>query len=429
MKSKIVKLLKRPFVRNVIIISTGTLAAQAITLFLTPVITRLYGPEAYGLMGVFVSLLGIVTPIAALTYPIAIVLPKKEEEAQGIIRLSFYISLITSMVAVLIIIFLSEHIVKLFNIEEIESYLFLIPVAILLAGFSQIMQQWLIRTKQFRITAKTTFVQALVMNSGKVGVGVFYPVAPVLISLSAIAPGFNAFLMYLFLKKSNEKQVFYYNKSISIKKLATNYKDFPLFRAPQVFINAISDNLPVVLLTSFFGPASVGFYSLGRTALSIPTTLIGKSIGDVFYPRISDAGKNGENLTNLIKKTMFLLGIIAVIPFGLIIIFGPGLFSFVFGAEWRGAGEYARWIALWLFFKFIYQPCIIALPVLSAQAFHLKFTIINLMVRLLSLIIGFYVFSDDLMAIALFGISAAILSICLIFITLQISKRFDNRLN
>ena len=105
------------------------------------------------------------------------------------------------------------------------------------------------------------------------------------------------------------------------------------------------------------------------------------------------------------------------------ILFGPFLFSLVFGSDWFMAGEYARWIALWVYFMFINQPSVRSLPVLSAQAFHLKFTTVTLIVRVLALSAGYYFFNDDLLAVAFFGVSGAILNVILILLTLRISKR------
>src|SRR5699024_8145212 len=200
---------------------------------------------------------------------------------------------------------------------------------------------------------------------------------------------------------------------------------FPLYRAPQVFINAISESLPILLLTTFFGPASAGFYSIGRTVLTVPTQLIGKSVGDVFYPRISEAANKGESLPKLIKNATIGLSLIGLVPFGLIVIFGPWIFGFVFGTEWVTAGEYARWMALWMFFMFINRPSIKVLPVLSAQAFHLKFTIFTLVIRAAALAVGYYIFLSDLTAVAFFSVSGAILNICLVLITLKLSKEFS----
>ncbi|KXH86085.1 lipopolysaccharide biosynthesis protein [Sporosarcina sp. HYO08] len=426
MKSKLKKILKKPFVRNVIIMATGTAAAQGISLLLLPLITRLYGPEAYGLMGVFMAVVMIVTPIAALTYPIAIVLPKQDEIAKALIRLSLYITLGISGITLFILLLFKQPIVQLFQIEDIAPYLFLIPIVILFAGLFQVMDQWLVRTKQFGTTAKVTFLHALIVQGSKVGVGLFHPMASVLITLSALGTGIRIILLALFTKGTDIKSFFDINKNheqVSLKAVAKTHRDFPLYRAPQTLIDAISQNLPILMLTSFFGPASAGFYTIGRTVLSVPVQLIGNSVGDVFYPRISEAGNNGENLTKLIKKATIALASVGIIPFGIVIIFGPWLFSFVFGEGWATAGEYARWIALWIFFMFINGPSIKAIPVLSLQAYQLKYSIITIIIRTTALAIGYFIFSSDLVAIALFGISGAVRTFTLTLIIIHKSKK------
>ncbi|MBY0145116.1 lipopolysaccharide biosynthesis protein [Neobacillus niacini] len=425
MKRNIIELSKKPFIRNVLIMATGTAAAQAVSMALSPIITRLYGPEAFGLLGAFTAVIGIISPIAALTYPIAVVLPKSDNDAKGLIRLSIYISACFAMIVAITLIVLKQPIVRMFNIESIAPFLYLLPLVTFFSALEEVTEYWLIRTKQFRITAKVTILQSFIINGSKVGLGFFHPLAAGLIILTVIGQFLRVSMMILFAKGSNIKQELEGDnaESLSIKELAKKHKDFPLFRAPQVFLNAVSQGLPILMLTSFFGPASAGFYSLGRTVLSIPSQLIGKSVGDVFYPRISEAANKGEDLTLLIKRATLSLGAIGIIPYGIVIIFGPWLFGFVFGSDWIKAGEYARWIALWVFFMFINQPSVKALPVLSAQSFHLKFTFITLITRIALLALGYYVFLSDIIAIALFGVSGAILNIILILFTLQKSKK------
>ncbi|WNF37356.1 oligosaccharide flippase family protein [Bacillaceae bacterium IKA-2] len=425
MKSKLIKLSKKPFVQNVAIVATGTAAAQAITMAFAPVITRLYGPEAFGVLGVFMAMVAIISPIAALTYPIAIVLPKSDADAKVLIGISLYISVGMSAVIALILVLFNNPIVTFLQIEVIAPFLYLIPLVILFSAFLQVAQQWLIRTKQFRITARVAFLQALFLNSAKAGIGWFNPVAAVLIILATLGSALHALMLFLGASRSQRKQVEELTESNTVKELAKKHRDFPIYRAPQVFINAISQSLPVLLLASFFGPASAGFYTIGKTVLGMPAQLIGSSVGDVFYPRIAAAANNGENLTRLITKATLGLAAVGIIPFGIIIALGPWIFGFVFGAEWVLAGEYARWIALWSFFMFLNNPSVKALPVLSAQLFHLRFTIFTVTTRISVLAIGYYVFSSDIVAVALFGVSGAIINIILILITLQKGKSFD----
>lgn len=95
------------------------------------------------------------------------------------------------------------------------------------------------------------------------------------------------------------------------------------------------------MLVSLFGPVSAGYYFLGNTVLNLPSTLIGISFGNVFYAKISETQKNEKQITHLIIKATLGLFIIGVIPFGVVIIFGPILFNFILGDERKTAGEYA----------------------------------------------------------------------------------------
>src|SRR5699024_7966921 len=429
MKNKIIKLYKNKFVRNVIILASGAAGAQAIAMILSPIITRMYGPEAYGIMGTFTSIISIIAPVAALTYPISIVLPKNDSNAKGIIRLSLIITLLISITSLLIIILFNKKIVEIFNINEIVHYMYLIALVIIFGGLMEVSEQWLIRTQQFAVNAKVTILQALIINGSKIGIGLFYPFASVLVILNVLANGLKATMMIVFAKKSTyrNKDDDKSEKEKNIKRLTRVYYDFHFYRVHETFLNTLSNSLPILMLSAFFGPASAGFYSIGRNVLSMPSRLIGKSVEDVFYPRIATAANNNENITKLIIKATLALGFVGILPYGLIIAFGPYIFSLVFGSEWIIAGEYARWIALWSFFAFINRPSVRSLPVLSAQRFHLIYTVFMLVTRLGVLALGYYIFASDIIAVALFGITGAILNFGLIAITLRISINNKNK--
>lgn len=430
MREKLINILNKSFVRNVTVLASGTAAAQAISMLSSPFITRLYGPDAFGIMGAFMAIVQIFAPVAALTYPTAIVLPKKNIEAKKIIEVSLFVTLTIAILLTLVIFLYNEEITEILQISEVSSFLYLIPLIVFFSGIIQVSEQWLTRTKQFSINAKVTFLQSLIINSSKIGIGIVNPVATVLVFLTASADCLKVILVLIFLNRSKNKSIENLNIklskqnniNLSIKELAKKYMDFPLFRAPQVLINSLSQRTPILILTAFFGPTAAGFYTLGNTVLQKPIQLIGNSVGDVFYPRISEAANNNEDIAHLIKKTTLVLAIVGLIPFGIIILFGPWIFSVIFGSEWLVAGKYAQWIGLFLYFEFINRPSVRALPVLGAQFFHLKFTVIILIIRVSALSVGYYLFSSDLVAIALFGISSAILNLTLFISVLKRSN-------
>ncbi len=406
------------------IVATGTAAAQAVTMAFAPVITRIYGPEAFGILGVFMAMVGIIAPLAALTYPTAIVLPKGDSDAKGIIRISLYVSICIATITALILLFFNRQLVYLLKIEDIAPFLYLIPLVILFSAFLQVAQQWLIRTKKFRVTAKAAFLNSLILNIAKVGFGWFYPVATVLVILATLGSAIHALMLILGIRRLNYTQIRGSFGFTKLKVLALKYRDFPIFRAPQVFTYAISQSLPILLLSSFFGPASAGLYSISRTVLVMPITLIGKSIGDVLYPKLTETFNDGKGITKMIVKATLGLSALGIIPFGVVIAFGPWLFSFVFGSEWLLAGEYARWLAFWLFFMFINRPSVIAIPILGLQGKFLVYEVFSILLKVIAILFGFFFFDNDILAVALYSIAGVIAYLFLIFWVIKKSKSF-----
>ncbi|TYS59869.1 oligosaccharide flippase family protein [Sutcliffiella horikoshii] len=422
---------KNKFIRNVITLASGTAAAQGINMLFSPIITRIYGPEAFGILGVFVSIISIVTPIVALTYPVAIVLPKSDSEAKRLIRLSLYISLAMSVIVYLILSLFEVTIIKMLQIDSITPFLLFIPIVMLCLASQQVATQWLLRKKQFGLTAKIVVAQSLIVNSSKLSLGLLYPISATLILVTSIGMGIHAVMLSIGARitKTNQEQEIdtslNKNQKPPLLMLAKKYCDFPLYRGPQEFLAALSQSMPILLLTYLFGPAVAGFYTLGKSILGLPSQLIGKAVGDVFYPRIAEASHSNEKITKLLRKATTTLAAVGLFPFGVIIMFGPVLFSFVFGSEWEIAGEYARWIALWSYALFVSKPCINTIPIISAQKFHLYYTFVNIIFRAIALILGGFVFNNDIIAVALFGLTGAFFSVLLIIFTLNKSEKFD----
>ena len=423
------KMTQSKFAENVGIVTIGTAGAQAINMAFAPLITRIYGPEVFGLYGSFVSLIAILTSIASLTYPIAIVLPKEDSDAKGIVKLSFWLALIISTITAVILFFFGEALLKLIGSETITAYVMLIPLALFFASMLQITEQWLIRKKQFKIISKIAITQALIVNSFKTSFGWLNPTATVLIIINISCTALHVAMMVLGVKRNTNAQakinIDYTAKTT--KQLAQDYIDFPIYRAPQMFVGTVSQSMPVLMLASFFGPAVSGFYVLARLALMVPSAIIGKSIGHVFYPRITDAAHNKENLTRLIIQSTLGLAAVGFIPFAIVIVFGPWLFSFVFGAEWVVAGEYARWLALWAYVGFVNIPSVKSVPVLFLQAKLLTYELFGIAGRLITLLIGFYYFESDVLSVGLLSIFGVVWNIFLIFYVILISKKKKNR--
>lgn len=422
MYKRVKTFIRSPLLRHVVIVASGAAGAQIITIVFTPLITRLYGPEAFGLLGTYMALLAVLTPMAALTYPIAIVLAKEDAEAECLAKMSIMLACGLSTIVLVIILIYGDGLASLLSADSIKPYLWLIPFVMTLAVIQQVLEQWLLRKSQFKVSAQVAILQSVIINSAKTGAGVCCPAAAVLIILQTIASGLNALLLWIGLDRStNSINLYSKNKFFKIKEIAFKYKEFPLYRAPQVFLFTLSQSFPVLMLAFYFGPASAGFYSLARTVMGIPVTLVSKSVGDVFYPKITQVINNNGNAFSLILNATIGLSFVGFIPFVVVILMGPAIFGIVFGDNWLMAGEYARWIAAWLFFGFLNRPSIAAIPVLNLQRWFLNYEILSTTLKIISLVLGFLIFESDLYAIALMSISGAVAYCVLLIKVLKVT--------
>ncbi len=420
--------LRSKLLRNIVTVVSGTAGAQAITLAFMPVITRIYGPEAYGVLGTFLSVTMMLIPVAALTYPIAIVLPKRDGDARGLVRLALVTALVLATLVALALQLFGERLAAVADISIIQPYLMLIPFVMFCGAALEISQQWLFRTQRFRITASVAVGHSLLFNSIRTVAGLLQSSALVLVCTTALQQALHAAMLGLAMLRAKPHTDNHHGDaeqdSPGMLELARQHSDFPKFRAPVMLINAVSQHLPTLVLAAYFGPAAAGFFALCKQALTMPTNLIGKSVADVYYPRISRAIHDREPVAAMLLKATAALGLVGLVPFTLVAVIGPWLFALVFGEQWHVAGEYARWLALAEYVIFVSRPCVVAVPALSLQGRFLLFEMFSTSLRVLSLFGGALLIGNALATVQAFAVASIVIYSSLMVIVLIASRRW-----
>lgn len=396
---------KSKFVRNVLAVATGVAAAQAISLVFMPFLTRLYGPEAFGALAAFTSIINIITPLATLGYANAIVMPKTTQEANAIARLSLVSAAIVAPVVLIVVHIFKFQLAKVTDLEGQPNLLYLIPVSLLLVALLSVANQVAIREGLFKVKSSSYVASNFIMNLGKLGAGYISATGITLIIFLIISKLINYTILMARVPKVG---VFNFRQWFGIggiRKAALDNKDFAIYRLPQSMLNAAAVGLPVILLTNYYGSSAAGYYSLTTLILGAPVLLLGQSVGEVFYPKITNAiRQQASNSLQLVIKATLALGGVAIIPFGTVILFGPDLFAFAFGEQWKTAGEYAQWIAPWLACVLATRGILAAFPILNLQSYLLVQEVFSIILRSLALIVGLKYYQSDLIAIALFSV-------------------------
>jgi len=421
------KFWKNHLVRDVTLLSAGTAGAQALSILSAPIITRLYGPEAYGIFGVFLSFLTILSSMGAMSYPLALPLPQERGEAIQITRISAIAALcFCSLLAVLILIptSLSE---QLQSASRLGEWLHWIPLALLIGTSAQIASQWLVRDKVFKATSTITLANSAWTNAGRIILGFAWPSVAALI-LTHIAGQIlltarMATVIHRHLLAGQSKNTQTIQSPRALINIAAKYKSFPLYRAPQDFINSVSRGIPIILLSTISGPGAAGLYALATQMVGTPSSLIGNAVTNVLYPEMTQKARENGQLTPAIIKSTGILALLGIAPFGAIILFSPAIFSAIFGDSWAEAGIFSQWLSILYYFNFINKPAVAAIPALGIQRELLIYEIASTTAKLAGLYYGFTYLRGSTPAIALFSIAGAVAYIILILRVIIVSRR------
>jgi O-antigen/teichoic acid export membrane protein len=417
--------LRRQFFRNVAVVLTGAALSQVITVALSPIISRLFSPAAFGVVGTFMAVMGLIGPITTLAYSAAIVLPKQDEDAAAVVWLSLLSSAAVSIISFFVVVLLDSYIVVDW-LEPVRMLLYFVPVVIIFEGVFQVAQQCLIRERRYLSVAYINITQAALSGGAKILAGLSYPSSFSLVLASLLAVPFNAVLCVIMLNLSRPEG--WWPAPARLEKIsatARRYLDFPLYQAPQSVVSAISQSLPLLVLAYFHGPAAAGFFSLSNSVLGAPTQLLTKAINDVFYLRLVDASHKGEEIKPLILKAAGTLSAISIIPLGAVALAGPFLFQLLFGVSWSEAGEYSQWLSLLTFTTLVLRSGLSAVPILNMQGEYLLFEITSTMLKLASLSVTLIAQVQPVVPIALFSIVGSITNVLFFFYVTIKSGRLD----
>lgn len=414
-------------VRNVFILMSGTAGAHLITLSLSPIITRLYSPDSLGMLASFLALIAIVLPIASLSYPMAIVLPNSDAQAIKLVNISLRITLIFLIAIALLWMFFSHSFLHFVDLSSFDSYFFLcaLLLALIVGTFITILSQWLIRHELFKLSSKALIFRSLFINLSKVSIGLIMPFGKVLIIVTIIGGFIHSIYIFIKLKAELSKKHILFDFGYD-KETAKSYSDFPKFRTPQSVLMNVNQNMPIILLASFFGSTPAGLYFLCRSTLLVPITLIAKSVNDVLFPKINKAYVDNKPIASIIIKATLYLVLIAFPPLVFFIFFGEEAFILIFGEEWAGAGIMSQWVALRFYFGFISRACLTALPVFKLERFLLFNSALNFVLSLFGFYLGFVLFDNYLYAVALFSLFGVVPQALIIFVAIKRAKTHDN---
>jgi O-antigen/teichoic acid export membrane protein len=198
-----------------------------------------------------------------------------------------------------------------------------------------------------------------------------------------------------------------------MRQLAKDYRDFPMYAASQNVINALSSGMPILLLTHFYGIVVAGAYAFGMRILVAPMGLVLSALRQVLFQKAGETQHQGGNLAPLYVKITAGLFAMAFVPSLVLFIWAPQLFTWIFGSQWHTAGEFARFLALWMMFVFCNLPAVLFARLIRIQRAIFIYDLVLLGARGAALMLG-GLYLNELQTITLFSLVGAAMNAILI---------------
>ncbi len=390
------------FLTSVVTLLSATVASQLILVLATPLLTRLYDPDDFGVFAVFLAVMSVVLVGSSLRYEFAIPLPRNKKSARILLTLALLINILIAVLSLLAVAIFREDIAMFTKTPALADYLWLLPIIIFFAGSYKALNYWALRNYDYKSIGRTKILQSLSnigiqLAAGLAGLGALGLILGQLVGQSAGAARLakGAGLRYCF-----SWAAFSPHRSLV---LLRKHQRFPKYDVPAATVDVMSTQLPNILLAVLFNPAIAGLYLLAERVLSMPMALIGQAVGQVLLGSTREAIQQGT-LIKLAMKMILGLSAIIVLPTLVVFIAAEDLFAMIFGEVWREAGLYASWMMLGLAVQFLYSPLSMILMATNGQQLNLYINLFMLISKASAVVYGYYMGSH---MVAIIGFSLA----------------------
>jgi O-antigen/teichoic acid export membrane protein len=375
-------------------------------------------PADYGLIGIYMVFCALLGTLSTMQFQNAIITADDEETALTAFNLSLFVNTSFFIVLSFLILIFRHQISSLYNTPDVERWLIFAPVSTFSIGLNSVLTAWAIRKRKFKIISINRIFAAIIAPIFSILLGVFL-IGPlglfIGLFISQIVPTIT--LSAQLVRKEELKVSFDIRR---MKAVAKKFRNYPIFSLPAEFINNFANQIPLMILGRTGGIQVVGWYNLSVRMLALPTTLISTSIADVFRQRASEDYFLYGTCRPIFMKVFKSLVLIVTPVMALLALFGPQLFSFVFGQQWKEAGVITQILTILYGFKFVASPLSYVTYIANKQWVGLLIDML-----LLAILFAVYIVSDVYnlnyrTSLVMFSLSYAVLY----FITFYLSYKF-----
>ena len=344
---------------------SGSVLAQAIPLCLAPVLTRLFSPEQFGALALFLSVALILSVTVTARYEVAIMLPKLEKNAEAVFFVCVLLSLLMSGFISVGILFLYPQLESILGV----TCVYLVPLFTLAIGIWESSKALLVRRENYecvalrRVELSATIGGLQVAFGGLTNFGVTG-----LILGQVIAQLIASAKLFIAVTRSGIES---FTSLTLLRTIAAmrRYRSLAIKGTPALFISRAAQESLIFLVAIFISPGVSGLVALLNRVLLAPSAMLAANIGEVFYQKICNIPRSAS-FPLILKFTLSL--ILVSLPLHMILFVLLDLyFVDVFGEEWSAALEILPYLVVVTTMSFVFSPVSMLFNYFEIQGYNL----------------------------------------------------------
>jgi O-antigen/teichoic acid export membrane protein len=420
MKLSLRALLPRaPLARGVTVLVTGSALGQVLVLAASPLLTRLYTPADFGILGVFSALSTILGVVVSLRYELAIPLAEDDGRVVNLLALSLVAALIVSSLTGAILWLWGDVITGWLNAEALRPLLWLLPVGLLAVGCMRALIHWAIRRQDFGHITRTEISRSIGRVVTQIGFG-FVVSGPFGLLIGQII-GQSAGITTLARAFHRREGLLWRTIRLGdMARAASRFAKLAMLATGAALLNNGGQLAPALFIAALYGVEVAGWYALAQRILETPA-LVSTAVARVYLseaPRRARA--NVASMYALFKAATWRLLAFGLLTLGLVVVAGPQLFGLVFGSAWAEAGQFAQFLALMALGRLVVHPVAQTLIVLERQDLQLAWDVLRFGALLLVFLAARQLTWSPLLTIGVLSVTMTLCYVLLFVLTRQV---------
>jgi O-antigen/teichoic acid export membrane protein len=369
------------FARRLTILSGGTTLGQGLLILSSPLLTRLFEPEEFGVLAVFSAIAAILCQVTALRYEVALPVLRRDEDAAAMAMAGCLMALLWSCLFALLLVPLEAPLAAHLGIAGFGHVLWLMPPLLLSWGLSLVLAHWSIRRGSFKVNAAGNLALSASQAAGQLALGAIHATA------MSLTFGYilGSLVRCAWLLKALPRADWGLFRRVSwtrMTALAREHWHYPVYSGSSALLQSSAQMLPAVFIAILFGPAAAGWFGLGQRVTGMPARMVGEAAGQAFLAEIAHAQE--PELHPLFKRTALRLLLLGLLGLGPLLLVGPPLFALIFGEPWRETGMIVQVLIPLHLARFVVTPLTQTLNVTGRQHLHLVASLLGALALLAS---------------------------------------------